>query len=215
MAALKAEGIVPVADIVINHRCADEKDEHTGVYNRFRWAPARWKFVVQPGSREQPLDISQKSSAEACKCPLYSLEQVSAYSCKGHAIAVACAGSVLHIKGPSRHCCLHVIFEYASWGTLQRLFRAVESGVAAEPSIDNACPKETEPLSSRLGHACCRDDINHKGEKIDWGQWAITGDDPDFGGQGSADTGDDYGPAPGGYEAVVTGQAACHQCTSC
>ena len=43
----------------------------------------------------------------------------------------------------------------------------------------------------------CRDDVNHKGEKIDWGQWAITGDDPDFGGTGNPDTGDDYGPAPG------------------
>ena len=44
----------------------------------------------------------------------------------------------------------------------------------------------------------CRDDSNHKGEKIDWGVWAITGDDPDFGGTGNPDTGDDYGPAPGG-----------------
>lgn len=44
----------------------------------------------------------------------------------------------------------------------------------------------------------CRDDVNHKGEKLDWGQWAITGNDPDFGGTGNPDTGDDYGPAPGG-----------------
>ena len=43
----------------------------------------------------------------------------------------------------------------------------------------------------------CRDDVNHKGEKLDWGQWAITGNDPDFGGTGNPDTGDDYGPAPG------------------
>ena len=43
----------------------------------------------------------------------------------------------------------------------------------------------------------CRDDVNHKGEKIDWGQWAITGNDPDFNGTGNPDTGDDYGPAPG------------------
>lgn len=42
-----------------------------------------------------------------------------------------------------------------------------------------------------------RDDIDHHGSKIDWGQWAITCDDPDFGGQGSQDTGEDYGPAPG------------------
>ena len=32
--ALKAAGIVPVCDIVINHRCADQQDEH-GVWNRF------------------------------------------------------------------------------------------------------------------------------------------------------------------------------------
>lgn len=43
----------------------------------------------------------------------------------------------------------------------------------------------------------CRDDIEHEGERIDWGKWAITCDDPDFGGEGSQDTGDDYGPAPG------------------
>ncbi|KAL0051267.1 hypothetical protein WJX82_004481 [Trebouxia sp. C0006] len=41
-----------------------------------------------------------------------------------------------------------------------------------------------------------RDDVSHKGEKVDWGKWAITCDDPDFGGEGSPDTGDDYGPAP-------------------
>lgn len=35
--ALKAAGIAPLADIVINHRCADEKGED-GVYNRFRLA---------------------------------------------------------------------------------------------------------------------------------------------------------------------------------
>ena len=39
--------------------------------------------------------------------------------------------------------------------------------------------------------------MTHHGEKIDWGAWAITGDDPEFGGTGNADTGDDYGPAPG------------------
>lgn len=40
------------------------------------------------------------------------------------------------------------------------------------------------------------DDIDHEGNKINWGKWAITGDDPDFQGQGNPDTGDDYGAAP-------------------
>eukprot|EP00884_Botryococcus_braunii_P008558 jgi/Botrbrau1/17703/Bobra.0166s0127.1 len=41
-----------------------------------------------------------------------------------------------------------------------------------------------------------RDDVTHKGEKINWGTWAITSNDPDFGGTGNPDTGADYGPAP-------------------
>ena len=40
------------------------------------------------------------------------------------------------------------------------------------------------------------DDVDHHGRKLDWGKWAITGDDPEFGGSGNPDTGDDYGPAP-------------------
>lgn len=35
-----------------------------------------------------------------------------------------------------------------------------------------------------------------KEHDIDWGLWAITGDDPDYGGSGNPDTGADYGPAP-------------------
>ena len=62
----------------------------------------------------------------------------------------------------------------------------------------------------------CRDDVNHKGEGIDWGQWAITGDDPDFGGTGNPDTGDDYGPAPGEHlctsgQALTAGQASAEE----
>ncbi len=32
--ALKGAGIVPMCDVVVNHRCADKQDEH-GVWNRF------------------------------------------------------------------------------------------------------------------------------------------------------------------------------------
>lgn len=39
--------------------------------------------------------------------------------------------------------------------------------------------------------------MTHKGERINWGTWAITSNDPDFGGTGNPDTGADYGPAPG------------------
>jgi hypothetical protein len=34
-----------------------------------------------------------------------------------------------------------------------------------------------------------RDDVTHDGRKIDWGKWAITGNDPVFGGTGNPDTG--------------------------
>ena len=38
---------------------------------------------------------------------------------------------------------------------------------------------------------------NHNNEPIDWGQWAITSNDPDFNGTGNPDTGADYGRGPG------------------
>eukprot|EP00775_Hariotina_reticulata_P007306 gene7306-7519_t len=41
-----------------------------------------------------------------------------------------------------------------------------------------------------------RDDVDHNNTKIDWGKWAITGNDPHFGGTGNPDTGENYGPAP-------------------
>lgn len=34
-----------------------------------------------------------------------------------------------------------------------------------------------------------RDDVTHDGHKVDWGKWAITGNDPVFGGTGNPDTG--------------------------
>jgi hypothetical protein len=34
-----------------------------------------------------------------------------------------------------------------------------------------------------------RDDVTHDGKRIDWGKWAITGDDSAFGGTGNPDTG--------------------------
>ncbi|KAF6262946.1 glycoside hydrolase superfamily [Scenedesmus sp. NREL 46B-D3] len=40
------------------------------------------------------------------------------------------------------------------------------------------------------------DDHDHEGHSIDWGQWAITCDDHEFGGQGNKDTGDDFWGAP-------------------
>ena len=42
-----------------------------------------------------------------------------------------------------------------------------------------------------------RDDVDHPGESVAWGQWAITSNDPDFRGRGATDSGEDYGPAPG------------------
>lgn len=43
LAALKEAGLVSVADIVINHRCADAQDEN-GVWNNFRWGASTGEF---------------------------------------------------------------------------------------------------------------------------------------------------------------------------
>ena len=41
------------------------------------------------------------------------------------------------------------------------------------------------------------DDVDHPGRRLDWGEWAICGDDPVFPGLGANDTGDDFLAAPG------------------
>lgn len=41
-----------------------------------------------------------------------------------------------------------------------------------------------------------RDDVPHPGKKIDWGEWAVVGDDEKFDGTGNPDTGEGYGPSP-------------------
>ena len=43
----------------------------------------------------------------------------------------------------------------------------------------------------------CRDDVDHRGNRLDWGKWAICSDDYQFGGTGGLKTGADYNPAPG------------------
>lgn len=35
-----------------------------------------------------------------------------------------------------------------------------------------------------------RDDVDHQGNRIDWGKWAITSNDPTFKGTGNPDTGE-------------------------
>lgn len=51
--------------------------------------------------------------------------------------------------------------------------------------------------------------VTHRGKPIDWGQWAITSDDPVFSGAGNKDSGDDYAAAPGGLPLrAVRGQVA-------
>jgi alpha-amylase len=61
-------------------------------------------------------------------------------------------------------------------------------------------------VSMQLSHTTCRcadeqvdgvynkyrDDVTHTGKRIDWGKWAITGNDPQFGGTGNPDTGERF-----------------------
>jgi 1,4-alpha-glucan branching enzyme len=46
LAALKEAGLVPVADIVINHRCADRQDEN-GLWNKFGCARTSHSLSAQ------------------------------------------------------------------------------------------------------------------------------------------------------------------------
>jgi len=69
-----------------------------------------------------------------------------------------------------------------------------EAGIkpVADIVINHRCADEqTDGVWNKF-----RDDVDHTGKKIDWGKWAITGNDPVYGGTGNPDTGDDYGAAP-------------------
>jgi len=63
----------------------------------------------------------------------------------------------------------------------------------ADIVINHRCADEKGPDGKYNSY---RDDISHRGHRIDWGKWAITCNDPIFGGTGNPDTGDDYGAAP-------------------
>ncbi|KAK9830242.1 hypothetical protein WJX72_010520 [[Myrmecia] bisecta] len=86
--------------------------------------------------------------------------------------------------------------KYGSKEELKALNKALaEEGIVsvADIVINHRCADQQGPdgIWNDFG-----DDVDHNGKPIDWGQWAITGDDPEFNGSGNPDTGDDYGPAP-------------------
>lgn len=58
-------------------------------------------------------------------------------------------------------------------------------------------PSRAEHCLASWPCALCRDDVDHPGRRLDWGEWAITANDPAFAGQGAKDTGQDFLPAPG------------------
>ena len=63
-AALKRAGLRPVADIVVNHRCADQQDEN-GIWNMFRWAP-----VQPPLGPPGAIPLGDASGASSTRAPL-------------------------------------------------------------------------------------------------------------------------------------------------
>jgi len=107
-AALRAAGIRPVADVVINHRCADKQDER-----------GRWNLYEDTGADGRP-----------------------------------------------------------------------PGSVGAGASADDA---QAAAGSASDGGAGRR---GHQRKRIDWGRWAIVGDDAAFGGRGNADSGADFDGAP-------------------
>lgn len=85
---------------------------------------------------------------------------------------------------------------YGSRASLIALTTALlESGLrpVADIVINHRCADEQD--SNGIWNTF-RDDVPHPGHRLDWGPWAITGDDPGYGGKGSADSGADYGPSP-------------------
>lgn len=85
---------------------------------------------------------------------------------------------------------------YGTYASLVALNTALlEAGLRpiADVVINHRCADERDErgLWNKF-----RDDVPHPGRRIDWGRWAITGDDPEFGGKGNHDSGDDFGPSP-------------------
>eukprot|EP01025_Chloroclados_australasicus_P009330 TRINITY_DN13582_c0_g3_i1.p2 TRINITY_DN13582_c0_g3~~TRINITY_DN13582_c0_g3_i1.p2 ORF type:complete len:293 (-),score=40.36 TRINITY_DN13582_c0_g3_i1:23-811(-) len=71
-------------------------------------------------------------------------------------------------------------------------FNAENIGVLADIVINHRCAdKQDEHGRWNI----FTDKVDHPGKKVAWEQWAIVGGDG-YGGQGGADSGDDFGPAP-------------------
>lgn len=85
--------------------------------------------------------------------------------------------------------------KYGSEQDLKALVAALkEAGIVAiaDVVINHRCADEqVDGVWNKY-----RDDADHRGMKIDWGRWAITGTDPVFRGEGAADSGADFEAAP-------------------
>ncbi|MEW5302344.1 MAG: hypothetical protein WDW36_005141 [Sanguina aurantia] len=84
---------------------------------------------------------------------------------------------------------------YGSRVELQTLIEQIRaSGIQplADIVINHRCADEQADGVWNIYH----DDVDHRGKRLDWRQWAITRDDPCFRGQGNFDTGEDFGAAP-------------------